>query len=547
MQLRELLKNQQILAPLVSAKNTSQQSEWDAFSQLLANKNEKTTEKPISNEGPYQMAAKRNDDNPKFVKETILEKKFTVKVETLGSSRYKDSEVQTTESTYKPVEKTDSTPKESKTENVDNDDTVSNETDKLKAALRAKLKKETGMSDAQLDQLLATMNLNAESLKQMLAGGEASTELFAKLAETIENLEIDTALEKNLTGNDLTHLQKQLDKLVESLEKLMSDVSKSENGDETDGSTKSVPFEMKVVQALSKIISELNEAASTSPEETQLSPEDMRKAILQAIAPVQINSQSQVESNIDSSDATVVTSIPTVSSMQSSTSDSNMTGDEPTGQNPAQTVTPGTQQAQTQTQTVQNFTGQPTESVKQEVLQAEADVKTTEGISMHQVAMKQGNSVTTATIQQTPQLKQEIFTQIMDAIKGQIKLTDHGTSLLVKLQPEQLGNVELKLNIHKGIVLAEIKVENEIVKAAIESNLDDLKQSLSNKGYSVDQINVNVDSGKKDRQETFEFNQQEKRNRQNKNEEENISLEAIEATSKYILDEYEGSTINYYG
>ena len=545
MQLRELLKNQQILAPLVSAKNTSQQSEWDAFSQLLANKNEKTTEKPIGTEGPYQMAAKRNDDNPKFVKETILEKKFTVKVETLGSSGYKDSAVQTTEPPYKPVEKTDSTPKDSKTKNVDNDDTVSNETDKLKAALRAKLKKETGMSDAQLDQLLATMNLNAESLKQMLAGGEASTELFAKLAETIENLEIDTALEKNLTGNDLTHLQKQLDKLVESLEKLMSNVSKSENGDETDGSTKSVPFEIKVVQALSKIISELNEANSASPEETQLSPEDIRKAILQAIAPVQINSQSQVESNIDSSDATVVTSIPTVSNMQSSASDSNMTGDEPTAQNPAQTVTTGTQQAQTQT--VQNFTGQPTESVKQDVLQAEADVKTTEGISMHQVAMKQGNSVTTATIQQTPQLKQEIFTQIMDAIKGQIKLTDHGTSLLVKLQPEQLGNVELKLNIHKGIVLAEIKVENEIVKAAIESNLDDLKQSLSNKGYSVDQINVNVDSGKKDRQETFEFNQQEKRNRQNNNEEESISLEAIEATSKYIVDEYEGSTINYYG
>ena len=161
--------------------------------------------------------------------------------------------------------------------------------------------------------------------------------------------------------------------------------------------------------------------------------------------------------------------------------------------------------------------------------------------------MKQGNSVTTAIIQQTPQLKQEIFTQIMDAIKGQIKLTDHGTSLLVKLQPEQLGNVELKLNIHKGIVLAEIKVENEIVKAAIESNLDDLKQSLSNKGYSVDQINVNVDSGKKDRQEAFEFNQQERRNKQNQKNEDKMTLEAIESSTKYIVDEYEGSTINYYG
>jgi len=269
---------------------------------------------------------------------------------------------------------------------------------------------------------------------------------------------------------------------------------------------------------------------------------------MQAIAPVQSNQLTQNENNVESSEQIVTTAMPsvtTVTNLQSSTTDSNMAGDKSTSQNPTQTVTPGAQQEQTPP--VQTLAGQKAESVKQDVVQTEADVKSTDGISMHQVAMKQGNSVITAAIQQTPQLKQEIFTQIMDAVKGQIKLTDHGASLLVKLQPEQLGNVELKLNIHKGIVLAEIKVENEIVKAAIESNLDDLKQSLSNKGYSVDQINVNVDSGKKDRQEAFEFNQQERQNKQNKNNEEVGNLETIETSTKYIVDEYEGSTINYYG
>lgn len=544
MQLRELLKSQQILAPLVSAKNTSQQSEWDAFSQLLANKNEKVTEKPNGSSDPYEMASKRNDDNPKFVKEIGLEKKFNVKVDVSGTTGYKPAEAIETEAAYKPVEKIETTPKETKANNSTEDENVANETGKLKAALKAKLKKETGLTDAQLDQLLSTMQLNVESLKQMLAGGEVSTELFVELAETIESLEIDTALEKNLTGNDLTHLQKQLDKLVESLEKLMSKVSTSEESDSSESAAKPVPFEMKIVQALSKIVSELN-AASSATDETVIRPEDIRKAIMQAISPVQTNSQTQNETKVDSAPVATTPTVSNVLNMQSSTSDSTMNGDETAGQNTPQTVSQNA--SQVQVATVQNMAGQPTETLKQETLQTEADVKTTEGISMHQVAMKQGNSVTTAAIQQTPQLKQEIFTQIMDAIKGQIKLTDHGTSLLVKLQPEQLGNVELKLNIHKGIVLAEIKVENEIVKAAIESNLDDLKQSLSNKGYSVDQINVNVDSGKKDRQEAFAFNQQEKQNRQNQKNEEVGQIEPTETSTKYIVDEYEGSTINYYG
>jgi flagellar hook-length control protein FliK len=112
------------------------------------------------------------------------------------------------------------------------------------------------------------------------------------------------------------------------------------------------------------------------------------------------------------------------------------------------------------------------------------------------------------------------------------------------LQPEQLGNVELKLNLQKGIVIAEIKVENEMVKAAIESNLDDLKQSLSNKGYAIDQFSVSVDSGKKNRQETFG---QSKKNKPTVQKDLNESVESVEGLNRYLMDEYEGSTINYYG
>jgi flagellar hook-length control protein FliK len=120
--------------------------------------------------------------------------------------------------------------------------------------------------------------------------------------------------------------------------------------------------------------------------------------------------------------------------------------------------------------------------------------------------------------------------------------------MLVKLQPEQLGNVELKLNIHKGLVMAEIKVENEIVKAAIESNLDDLRQNLSNKGFTVNQINVSVDTGKKEhQQEMFEFQSNKKsgKNAISSIGEEDQDTEMM--IQNYGYDEGNSSTINYLG
>ena len=193
----------------------------------------------------------------------------------------------------------------------------------------------------------------------------------------------------------------------------------------------------------------------------------------------------------------------------------------------------------------QATSGETTES-------GDPEVKTVDNkfMSAHQLLMKQGNTLTTPANQPVQQLKQEVFSQILEAMKGQIKLTDQGASMLVKLQPEQLGNVELKLNIQKGIVLAEIKVENEIVKAAIESNLDDLRQSLNNKGYSVDQINVNIDSGKKDQQEAFNFLNQEHNGKKGSNghsAEKTVQTEQVETLSRYIIDELEGTTFNYYG
>ncbi len=89
-------------------------------------------------------------------------------------------------------------------------------------------------------------------------------------------------------------------------------------------------------------------------------------------------------------------------------------------------------------------------------------------------------------------LQQSILDQIVNSPRLQVRQTEQGTLMTLKLNPEVLGNVEIKMEIVKNVFKAEIQVENMIVKGAIESNLADLKQALSEKGYQVDLVEVSV-------------------------------------------------------
>lgn len=151
----------------------------------------------------------------------------------------------------------------------------------------------------------------------------------------------------------------------------------------------------------------------------------------------------------------------------------------------------------------------------------------------------------TSEVRQVP--RQEIFSQVMDAIKANLSVTETGSSMMIKLNPEHLGDVEVKVTVNKGVVLAEIKVENEMVKAAIETNLDQLKQSLTQKGYNSNSISVSVESGKKEDEQRQFANQSQTNNKKItvESEDENF-LDKI--ASRYDHDGYyDTSTIDYFG
>ena len=93
--------------------------------------------------------------------------------------------------------------------------------------------------------------------------------------------------------------------------------------------------------------------------------------------------------------------------------------------------------------------------------------------------------------------------KVVDQIKNNFVTKFDGkiSEMKVLLNPKSLGKVELKMTIEKGNVIAEFKVESMMVKQAIESNLQDLRNALSDKGYSIDGLNVSVNKDDQDKQQ----------------------------------------------
>ena len=87
---------------------------------------------------------------------------------------------------------------------------------------------------------------------------------------------------------------------------------------------------------------------------------------------------------------------------------------------------------------------------------------------------------------------ENIMNQIMDYMK--IQLSPGMDQLEMQLHPESLGTVKIQLASQGGEVTAQFQVQNEAVKAVIESQLVELKEALKNQGITVEAVEVSVES-----------------------------------------------------
>lgn len=95
---------------------------------------------------------------------------------------------------------------------------------------------------------------------------------------------------------------------------------------------------------------------------------------------------------------------------------------------------------------------------------------------------------------------EDILKQMIDSIR--VNVTADTSSMELQLTPESLGKINLNVVTKNGEVTATITAQNDTVKAAIESQLIELKENLNNQGLKVSSVEVTVAS------QGFDFNRE---------------------------------------
>lgn len=85
---------------------------------------------------------------------------------------------------------------------------------------------------------------------------------------------------------------------------------------------------------------------------------------------------------------------------------------------------------------------------------------------------------------------EDIMNQIMEFMKISIK--GDVQELEMQLHPASLGNIHIQLAAKEGMVTAQFIAQNETVKAAIETQLVQLKTQFEEQGIKVDEVEVTV-------------------------------------------------------
>lgn len=87
---------------------------------------------------------------------------------------------------------------------------------------------------------------------------------------------------------------------------------------------------------------------------------------------------------------------------------------------------------------------------------------------------------------------QRILEQITEYIK--IEARPELTEMELQLQPETLGTINIRLSSKEGVITASFTAQNEAVRAALETQMVQLKDNLNDQGIKVEAVEVTVAS-----------------------------------------------------
>lgn len=129
---------------------------------------------------------------------------------------------------------------------------------------------------------------------------------------------------------------------------------------------------------------------------------------------------------------------------------------------------------------------------------------------------------------------QDIMRQIMDYMKIQVK--PDTSSLTMQLHPESLGTLEVHVASKGGVLTANFVTQNEMVKAALESQMVQLQESFAEQGVKVEAIEVTVQTHQ------FESNLEQGRGRQQEEPARKGKTRRINLNTPLDMEEMEAMT-----
>jgi len=142
---------------------------------------------------------------------------------------------------------------------------------------------------------------------------------------------------------------------------------------------------------------------------------------------------------------------------------------------------------------------------------------------------------------------QEITNQIVEQIKVIIKPDQ--SSMELQLNPENLGKINLSVIAKDGIMTAQFTTQNEIAKEAIESQMQVLRDNLSNQGLKVDAIEVTVSNFTFEQSNQASTGEEQQNNSQRRNifrdEDEIFNNLTEEETLAVNIMEQNGNRVDY--
>lgn len=92
--------------------------------------------------------------------------------------------------------------------------------------------------------------------------------------------------------------------------------------------------------------------------------------------------------------------------------------------------------------------------------------------------------------------KFDLVARVMDELK--VHSARDKTQIHLRLEPEVLGKLTIKLSSENGVMNASFFAENDRARLMIESHMAELKKSLEDQGIQVQNLSVSVDSGQQE-------------------------------------------------